>query len=111
MEQPIQQPVYQFPPKAPQPVFATGKGELAFALWTFVFSLCAINGLFYGGGALLFGLSLMALLGLGRAVGCNYRRLLPCGYVPDLSAWGRDGWVLLEPAGGWEASLSWTQSC
>ena len=26
----------------------------------------------------------MALLGLGRAVGCNYRRLLPCGYSdPD----------------------------
>ena len=63
MEQPIQQPVYAFPPKAPQPVFATGKGELAFALWTFVFSLCAVNGLFYGGGALLFGLSLLALLG------------------------------------------------
>ena len=63
MEQPIQQPVYTFPPKAPQPVFATGKGELAFALWTFVFALCAVNGLFYGGGALLFGLSLLALLG------------------------------------------------
>ena len=63
MEQPIQRPVYAFPPRAPQPVFATGKGELAFALWTFVFSLCAVNGLFYGGGALLFGLSLIALLG------------------------------------------------
>lgn len=27
---------------------------------------------------------LMAPLGLGRVVGCNYWRLLPCGYIPDL---------------------------
>ena len=63
MEQPIQQPVYPFPPKPPRIVFATGKGELAFALWTLFFSLTAVNGLFYGGGALLFSLSILALLG------------------------------------------------
>ena len=63
MEQPIQQPVYTFPPKAPRPVFATGKGEIFFALWIFIFSLTAINGLFFGGANLLFGLSVAALLG------------------------------------------------
>ena len=63
MEQPIQQPVYAFPPKAPRPVFATGKGEIFFALWIFIFSITAINGLFFGGANLLFGLSVAALLG------------------------------------------------
>ena len=63
MEQPIQQPVYTFPPKTPRAIFATGKGELAFALWTFVFSLGAVNGMFFGRSHLLFGLSLLALLG------------------------------------------------
>ena len=63
MEQPIQQPVYTFPQQAPKPVFATGKGEIFFALWIFFFSLTAINGLFFGGVHLLFGLSVVALLG------------------------------------------------
>ena len=63
MEQPIQQPVYTFPPKVPKPVFPTGKGEIFFALWIFIFSLTAINGLFFGGARLLFGLSVLALLG------------------------------------------------
>ena len=63
MEQPIQQPVYAFPPKAPKPIFPVGKGELAFALWIFVFSLAAMNGMFFGWSHLLFGLSLLALLG------------------------------------------------
>ena len=63
MEQPIQQPVYAFPPKAPKPIFPVGKGELAFALWIFVFSLAAMNGMFFGWSHLLFCLSLLALLG------------------------------------------------
>ena len=63
MEQPIQQPVYTFPQQAVKPVFATGKGEIFFALWIFFFSLTAINGLFFGGVHLLFGLSVVALLG------------------------------------------------
>ena len=63
MEQPIQQPVYTFPPQAVKPVFATGKGEIFFALWIFFFSLTTINGLFFGGVHLLFGLSVLALLG------------------------------------------------
>ena len=62
MEQPIQQPAYPFPPKPPRIVFPTGKGELAFALWTFVFSLGAINGVFFCHANLLFGLSMLALL-------------------------------------------------
>ena len=62
MEQPNNQPVYAFPPKVPPVTYPTGKGELGFALWTLVFSLCAVNGLFYGGAALLLGLSAAALL-------------------------------------------------
>ena len=58
-----QQPVYAFPPRAPKAVFPTGKGELAFALWTLFFSLTTINGLLFGGAQLLFGLSMLALLG------------------------------------------------
>ena len=63
MEQPNTQPVYAFPPKVPAPVFSTERGELLFGLWTVFFSLCAVNGLFWGGGALLFGLAILALLG------------------------------------------------
>ena len=62
MEQPIDRS-YPFPPKPPAPVFSTDKGELLFGLWTVFFSLCAFNGLFWGGGALLFGLAILALLG------------------------------------------------
>ena len=62
MEQLNNQPVYAFPPKVVPAAYPTGKGELGFALWTLVFSLCAVNGLFYGGGALLLGLSALALL-------------------------------------------------
>lgn len=29
-----------------------------------------------------------ALPGLGRAVGCNYWRLLPCSYIPDPGCFG-----------------------
>ena len=67
MNQINNQPIYTFPPKVVRQAFPTGKGELAFALWILVFSLSAVNGLFWGGISLLFGLSVLALLA-GTAV-------------------------------------------
>ena len=54
---------YSYPLRKPPVTFSTGKGELAFGVWTIVFSLVLCNSLIFSGPSLGFGLAALALLG------------------------------------------------
>ena len=58
---------YPYPPRKPPVTFPTGKGELAFGVWTLFFSLVLCNSLIFAGPSLGFGLAALALLA-GTAV-------------------------------------------
>ena len=65
MEQPNipQYAPYAFPPRKEPVVFPTGKGELAFGVWTLLFSMLLCNCLLFAGANLGFAISQLALMG------------------------------------------------
>lgn len=65
MEQPNtpQYTTYAFPPAKPPVTFPTGKGELAFGVWTLVFSMLLCNCLLFAGANLGFAAAQLALMG------------------------------------------------